>query len=240
MRYNLHSLESRLYVLVWIIIGVGGMYSEIKNQKIKNQKIDPGRHGLPYYSTLVSCENEDKRPAAISFRLIFYKPRQQHRKFLMMMMILGLQSSGHFRAERRSMPPVAGRLDSIRVVPTFMRTLGISRGHILILYSCTKGLGRLKRKETRDPAIRPESAMAIDTSSNLVLRASTDILSNTFRHKAFNQITSHFFVSSRAFLMLPLAAQKFCKAKAASFAKFSAAPPDSSTCAAAVIARQRS
>ena len=51
----------------------------------------------------------------------------------LLMTILGLQSSDRFRAERRFNAPMAGRLDLMRVVPTLMRTSGISRGHILCL-----------------------------------------------------------------------------------------------------------
>ena len=43
------------------------------------------------------------------------------------------------------MLPMAGRLGLIGVVPTLMRTLGISRGHIL--YNRGKGLDQLKKKD---------------------------------------------------------------------------------------------
>ena len=74
MRYNLQSAESRLYALVWIIIGVGGMQSEIKNQEIKNQEIkksmvDPlvsmGCRTTPTLSIVLAAE-EDRNSAPSS------------------------------------------------------------------------------------------------------------------------------------------------------------------------------
>lgn len=78
-------------------------------------------------------------PLSASKLFLIYKPRQSKQitdDDLRSPILLVV-----FELSEDSMLPMAGRLDLIRVVPTLMRILGISRGHII--YNATNGLGQL-------------------------------------------------------------------------------------------------
>ena len=88
----------------------------------------------------MSSEKSSVPPASQLQKLfLIYKPRQSKQitdddlRSPILLVVCELSED--------SMLPMAGRLDLIRVVPTLMRILGISRGHIL--YNATNGLGQL-------------------------------------------------------------------------------------------------